>query len=161
MSAENWDEMSTAILDALGPGGMPIDWQAVADEFEPYDGYLGEPQVGRTFWYLLERFHGGGCDQTTVALRASVILRATPDAPELERMLGVKPNTTLEGQGVKCRACKVKWTAIPENPYYEATTRADGLCLSCVLVETRTDDAVPVLEPTAVRRPRKPVTADE
>jgi hypothetical protein len=91
-----------------------------------------------------------------------VILTAEPDAPECERMLGIRISPEYEGSEVKCRnsSCRRKWTCQPEDPYYDAVSnRASGICVSCMLAESRTDAAVPELEGTvvvakAVTRPR-------
>jgi hypothetical protein len=115
-------------------------------------------QCGRAVAYLAERAGGGGTTAAAVARRAAVILNAPPGAPELERMLGIRLAVHLEHQAVKCRnrACRRRWTCLPEDPYYDATTAANGLCGRCVLAETRLDAAVRVIEPTRVRPPRKP-----
>jgi len=80
-----------------------------------------------------------------VAGRAAVILMADPWAPELERVFGGR-TASFEGQMCKCRTCKRKYVEVPEDPYLNATTRADGVCSPCfLLAESQHPDQVPVL----------------
>lgn len=137
----------------------PVDWITAAEAIDPYivddQQYADTPdwaefmrqQMGRCLWYLIERADASASDVASVARRAAVILNAEPEAPEMERMLGIRLATHLEGQEVRCRnkACGNKYTCLPELPYYDATTTSDGICAACVLTETRTDAAVPVV----------------
>jgi hypothetical protein len=157
---------------------QPIDWLAAAAE---YDAVLRPEfrwdQANQTLEYLKERVHGGGIGSPSVSRRAANILNANRDnahywdpwaggkwvrvTPDFELWHGVRYDSAVEGRQVKCRnaACRRRWKATPEDPYYDGTTRADGICRACVLLETRTDDATPVLEAVVVTRPRKPKAA--
>jgi hypothetical protein len=140
---------------------QPIDWLAAADRYEPgwRPGWMWV-RHHRCCRYIEERLSVAR-DPATVARRAAIILNAEPGAPLLELDDGIRYDPTVEGRPVKCRntACRRRWVAIPEDPYFDGTTRADGICLACVLLETRTDDATPVLEAVVVTRPRKPKAA--
>lgn len=142
----------------------PIDWIALAEQAGPFypdipddwQGYHSYAQVHRALWHMIERLDSS--DPETLARRTAVILNADPAAPELERMLGIRLAVDLEGQNVKCQGCRRKWVCLPEDPYYDAVNAASGLCGTCMLAETRTDAAVPVLEgqviePGAVVKP--------
>ena len=107
-------------------------------------------QAGRCRAYLAERADGGSAGTERVVRRAAVILAASPGAPELERMLGIRAALHAEGTDVKCRDCRKTWKCLPAEPYYEADGADDGLCLACMLAETRRDVAVPAIEATAV-----------
>lgn len=160
------------------------DWLAAAEAIEPYynnpeqydDATWAEflqGQLRLALWYIAERLNATAApDLATVARRAAVILNAEPDADECERWLGIRISPEFEGQEVKCRnsSCRRKWTCQPEDPYYDAVgNRATGICVSCMLAETRTDAAVPEIEGTIVtpaavkpprpRTPRKAVTS--
>lgn len=147
-----------------------IDWLPAIRDTVPY--YLNPPadlddqwvdwmrhQLGRALWYLTERVNATATDTSAVCRRAAIILNAEPQAPDLERNLGIRINLAAEGRQVKCRnsACRKKWVAIPEDPYYDGTTAGNGICTACMLKETRTDDAVPVIEgvPVAAKRTRR------
>ena len=107
-------------------------------------------QAGRCRAYLAERADGGSAGTERVVRRAAVILAASPGAPEVERMLGIRAALHAEGTDVKCRDCRKTWKCLPAEPYYEADGADDGLCLACMLAETRRDVAVPAIEATAV-----------
>lgn len=150
---------------AIGPAIItmdgPNDWLAAAAARAP--GYPATRwgrhkavQAGRCRAYLAERAGGGSAGTETVIRRAAVILAAAPAAPELERMLGIRIAAHLEGQDVKCRACRRTWPCLPEDPCYEAAGPRDGLCAACMLAETRRDVAVPAIEPAAVTAPARP-----
>lgn len=140
----------------------PINWELAAEAIDPYivdpGQYAHDPewaefmrqQLGRCLWYLIERCDASASDLKAVARRAAVILNAEGDAPEMERQLGIRLAVQFEGQEVKCRSCRTRYVALPELPYYDATTRANGLCDKCVLTETRTDAAVPILTGSVV-----------
>lgn len=144
----------------------PIDWQLAAEAIDPYthdlSQYADDPewaewmrgQMLRSLTYMWERANGTASELKTVARRAAIILNAEPDAPEMERMLGIRLATQFEGEEVKCRnsGCRLKYVALPEYPYYDATTRANGLCDKCVLEETRMDAAVPVVVGTVLSK---------
>lgn len=157
----------------------PNDWLAAADALDPDFVYQTEYseeweqfkryQMERAGMYLEERTKATAApDLAAVARRAAVILNAEPEAPEVERMLGIRIAVGLEGQEVKCRTatCRRKWICLPEDPYFDAVTlangqpsRANGICVSCMLVETRTDAAVPELEAIEGTVVGKPVVA--
>jgi hypothetical protein len=137
----------------------PNDWLAAAPGWRPYRdtrwGRHKNAQVYRARQYLAQRVDGGGSGTETVFRRAAVILAARPGAPELERMLGIRAALDLEGQDVRCRDCRKTWQCQPAEPCYEAGPDG-GLCLACMLAETRRDVAVPAIEATAVTGPAKP-----
>lgn len=170
---ETQEAQETRPIPVLDPA-KPIDWLEAADVLTPYhvdpEAYPDDPdwaeflrgQLRLAIWYLSERVEGTAApDLATVARRAAVILNAEPTAPECERWLGVRVATQFEGQEVKCRnphtevpGSRFRYTAQPEDPYFDATTRVDGICVRCMLLETRTDAAVPVLTGEVV--PDKP-----
>ena len=137
--------------------GGELDWLTLAAELQP----MPRPdwkwdQHARTLQYLTDRAERA---DPRIPARAANILLAGWHAGEAEQWDGIRTNTALEGQQVRCRACKTRWTACPEDPAYDATSKSDGLCFACVLKETRTDDAVPVIEGVVVKRPRRAVKA--
>ena len=148
--AELAPEPAAAVITIDGPN----DWLAAAPACRPYPdtrwGRHKGAQVYRARQYLAQRVDGGGSGTETVKRRAAVILAARPGAPELERMLGVREALHAEGTDVKCRDCRKTWKCLPGEPYYEADGADDGLCLACMLAETRRDVAVPAIEATAV-----------
>ena len=148
--AEAAPETASAVITIDGPN----DWLAAAPACRPYRdtrwGRHKNAQAYRARQYLEQRVDGGGSGTETVLRRAAVILAARPGAPELERMLGIRAALHAEGTDVKCRDCRKTWTCLPGEPYYEAAGTDDGLCLACMLAETRRDVAVPAIEATAV-----------
>jgi hypothetical protein len=138
----------------------PTGWLTLAREVEPMARLDWKwDQHARTLRYLQDRAER---EDPRIPARAAAILLAGWDAPEAEQRDGIRINTALEGEQVKCRDCHRKWHAIPEDPFYDATTKTDGLCFACVLIETRTTAAVPVIEGVVVKkRPRRAVKAAE
>lgn len=160
---------ATQVIPVIDPSG-PVDWLEAAGAIDPvmvWETEYSEEwedfkrfQMDRAWAYLGERRRAVAApDLETVTRRAAVILRAEPEAPECERMLGIRVAAEFEGQEVKCRnsSCRRKWVCQPEDPYFDATgNRATGICVSCMLTETRTDAAVPEIEGqiVTVTRPR-------
>lgn len=140
----------------------PIDWVLAAEAIDPYthdlSQYADDPQWAefmrgqmlRALNYMWERSHGSASDLKLVARRAAIILNAEPEAAEMERFDGIRLAVQFEGEEVKCRRCRTRYVALPEYPYYDATTRANGLCDKCVLQETRMDAAVPIVTGTVI-----------
>ena len=78
--------------------------------------------------------------------RAAVVLLAPPGAPELEAVMGARLCPGYEGKGVKCSGCRRYWRATVEEPYFNATSLANGKCAACTaLTDARPDSAMPVL----------------
>lgn len=108
-------------------------------------------QMERAIAYSLARQRG---DQMRVTSRAGVILAARWDSPEIEQTLGVRCCTDeYRGQTVGCRLCLAEYVAGVTDDYYDATSATDGLCFGCVLLDTRTDDALTELVGTVVAKP--------
>jgi hypothetical protein len=148
--------MTTTAITADGPN----DWLAAIAGWRPYRdtrwGRHKNIQALRARQYIEQRLDGGGATREAVFRRAAVIISARPGALHFERALGMRAALQLEGTDVRCRTCRKTWKCLPEEPCYEATAADDGLCLACMLAETRPDaDVIPV-EPAAVIGPRKP-----
>ncbi len=78
--------------------------------------------------------------------RAAVVLLAPPGAPELEAVMGARLCREYEGKSVKCSGCRRYWRAVVEEPYFNATSLANGKCAACTaLTDARPDSAMPVL----------------
>jgi len=155
-TADTVPQPAAPVITVTGPN----DWLAAAAVHRvrfPRSafGQHERRQLGRCCAYLAERAEGGSAGTGAVIRRAAVILAAPPGAPELERMLGMRAALHLEGGDVRCRDCRKTWKCLPAEPYYEAASADDGLCLACMLAETRRDVAVPAIEPAGVIRPRK------
>jgi hypothetical protein len=110
-----------------------------------------ERQIRIALVYLTE--HGS---HPSAVARAAVILRAGPGAPRAEMGAGLKMATGLEGQKVRCSGCGTKYECRPEDPHF--TDPADdkaGLCLACVMTETRPPGMTEAITPSAVHPPQR------
>lgn len=83
--------------------------------------------------------------------RAAVILRAEPWHPLARRVWGAVA-ADYDGQQVKCVGCKRRYVCTPEDPYLEATTRANGICTTCLFLPA---GALPAAPAPAERRPAR------
>jgi len=96
----------------------------------------------RHYWRQVDRavmFLATELATADLVQRAMHILRAKPGAPLLEREHGYRANPKMIGKRVKCRSCKRRFAATPEDPYLNATTQANGICTTCVIMP-KTDD---------------------
>jgi hypothetical protein len=112
-------------------------------------------QCRRAFAYIEART--GMADQGKVCARAAVIAGAPICAPRSELEMGVRhAPDLLTGCTVRCRSCRQSWTCLGGD-YWDGTTKTNGLCFGCLLADTRTDLAQPVLtgKIIAPRRRRK------
>jgi hypothetical protein len=113
-------------------------------------------QVSIAVWFLTTR-----AGHPDTYFRAAVILRATPDAPETERFLGMRADPGLYGTTVRCARCAAEWTCQVEDPYFgpgpgpasDAGPDLGGLCTVCVLADTRRDEATAPITGTIVEPP--------
>src|SRR5258708_1594414 len=90
--------------------------------------------------------------------RAAVILRAEPWASRAEQGAGLVLAVGAEGSKVKCAGCGKRYDCLPEDPWYSDPadeTGKTGLCLVCLITETRSPVLVDAITPTAIHPPQR------
>ena len=137
------------LYDDLADETAHDEFPAAPVRYDPWQAHR-DGQVVRTFEYLLQRRSWG---DAIAQRRAAVILAAEPYAPMAEQTMGIRatwgPTPVLD---VTCRTCGESVRCTAEDPLYEPLPEG-GLCFGCVLVETRPDAQVGILEGVIVGAP--------